>query len=104
VSTPFAGPLENFELTRMPFFIYLLECADKTFYCGWTNDLKKRVEAHDAGKASRYTRARLPVKLVYSEKAKSKGAALKREAEIKRLSRDKKAALVACKRGFRQPI
>ena len=83
------------DVNRMGFFVYLLECADKTFYCGWTNDLEKRVEAHNLGKASRYTRARLPVRLVFSENAESKSLAMKREAEIKRLPKKRKALLAA---------
>ena len=78
----------------MPAFVYLLECKDHTFYCGWTNDLEKRLKAHNLGTASTYTRARLPVKLIYSEPAKDKRAALKRELEIKGLSRKEKELLV----------
>ncbi|MBU0661946.1 MAG: GIY-YIG nuclease family protein [Candidatus Diapherotrites archaeon] len=79
----------------MAYFVYLLQCKDKTLYCGWTNDLKKRLAAHNAGKASRYTRARLPVKFVYSERKKSKSAALSRESEIKSWQRKKKLALIS---------
>ena len=79
----------------MPFFVYLLECRDKSLYCGWTNDLEKRAKAHNEGKASRYTRARLPVRLVFFEKAKTKSLALKREAEIKSFPRKKKLSLIA---------
>jgi len=77
----------------MPFFVYLLECGNKSLYCGWTNDLEKRVKAHNAGKASKYTRARLPARLVYSEKLEGKGKAMAREAEIKSWNRKRKIAL-----------
>ena len=74
----------------MPFFVYLLECRDKSLYCGWTIDLEKRIKAHNSGKASKYTRARLPVKLVFFEEIKTKSLAMKREFEIKSFSRAKK--------------
>ena len=75
--------------------VYLLRCRDGSLYCGATNDLPKRLKVHAAGKASRYTRSRLPVKLAYSEPQKSKSAALKRELAIKRLRRAGKERLVA---------
>lgn len=75
--------------------VYLLRCSDGSLYTGITNDLPKRLKAHAAGKASRYTRSRLPVTLAYSESQKSKSAALKREAAIKRLRRAEKDRLVA---------
>ena len=79
----------------MPYFVYILRCADKTFYTGITNDLEKRVETHNTGKtAAKYTRARRPVKLVYSEQLKTKSAALKREWEIKKMKRSEKALLI----------
>ena len=65
--------------------VYLLRCRDGSLYCGMTGDLVKRVAVHNSGKGAKYTRSRLPVELVYSEPAKSKSAALKREAHIKRL-------------------
>jgi len=77
----------------MPFFVYLLECRDKTYYCGYTTDIKARLAMHNSGKGAKYTRGRLPVKLVYFERKKSKGAAMKREAEIKRMRRKEKTAL-----------
>jgi putative endonuclease len=77
--------------------VYLLRCSDGSLYCGITNDLPKRLKAHAAGKASRYTRSRLPVTLAYSEPKKSKSAALKREAAIKKLSRLQKDRLLASK-------
>ena len=85
--------------TRCPspsrWLVYLLRCADGSLYTGITNDLPKRLKAHAAGKASKYTRSRLPVRLVMSEPQRSKSAALKRELAIKRLRRAEKDRLVA---------
>ena len=64
--------------------VYLLRCSDGSLYTGITNDLPKRLKAHAAGKASRYTRSRLPVRLAYEKPQRSKSAALEREASIKR--------------------
>jgi putative endonuclease len=72
----------------------MLRCRDGSLYTGITNDLPKRLKAHAAGRASRYTRSRLPVRLAYSEPQRSKSAALKREAAIKKLSRKEKLLLV----------
>jgi putative endonuclease len=74
---------------------YLLRCADDTLYCGITNDLEKRLAAHNAGTASKYTRVRLPVELVFAEPCADRSAASKREAEIKALKRAEKLKLVA---------
>jgi putative endonuclease len=74
--------------------VYLLRCSDGSLYTGITNDLPKRLKAHAAGRASKYTRSRLPVKLAYSEPHKTKSAALKREAAIKRLRRAEKEHLL----------
>ena len=74
-------------------YTYLLQCADGTLYCGWTNNLEKRLAAHNAGTAARYTASRRPVKLVYYETFETKGEAMSREARIKRMSREKKLAL-----------
>ena len=73
---------------------YLLRCADGTLYCGITNDLDKRLAAHNAGTASKYTRARLPAELVYAEPCADRSAALRREAEIKSLTRADKLELI----------
>lgn len=73
----------------------MLECRDGSLYTGITNDLDKRVAAHNAGKGARYTRSRRPVRLRHREPAKDKGAALKREAALKRLSRPQKLAWLA---------
>lgn len=74
-------------------YTYLLRCADGTLYCGWTNDLKKRVAAHNAGMGAKYTKPRLPVELAYYETYATKQEAMRREAEIKRLTRQEKLAL-----------
>ncbi len=74
---------------------YILQCADGTLYTGWTNDMEKRLEAHNSGKGAKYTRARLPVEVVYTERCGSQSEAMKREAEIKRLGRREKIALIA---------
>ena len=76
-------------------YTYILLCADGTLYCGWTNDLEKRVEAHNSGKGARYTRSRLPVKLVYSESFETKREAMSREWQIKQLTRRDKLALIS---------
>jgi predicted GIY-YIG superfamily endonuclease len=75
--------------------VYLLRCRDGSLYTGITNDLPKRLKAHAAGRASKYTRSRLPVRLAYSEHQRSKSAALKREAAIKGYRRAEKERLVA---------
>ncbi len=73
---------------------YILECADGTYYCGWTNDLEKRLAAHNAGKGAKYTRTRLPVRLAYREEHATKEEAMSREWHIKQLSRAQKEDLV----------
>ena len=75
-------------------FVYMLRCADGSLYTGWTNDLERRVAAHNAGTARRCTRARRPVELVYRERRLDRSDALRREAEIKKLSRADKLALI----------
>lgn len=77
-----------------PFFVYILQCVDDTLYTGWTNDLEKRVAAHNSGRGAKYTRARRPVKLVYWEKCETKQAAMRREWQIKQLPRPQKLALM----------
>jgi putative endonuclease len=74
--------------------VYLLRCADGTLYCGWTVDVERRVIAHNAGRASRYTRTRLPVELVWSRAQPDRGAAMREEARIKQLPRAAKLALI----------
>jgi predicted GIY-YIG superfamily endonuclease len=74
--------------------LYVLECGDGTFYTGITNDLARRLERHNAGEASRYTRSRLPVMLIYHERCRSKSGALKKECRVKSLSRKEKEAYI----------
>ena len=78
----------------MSWVCYLLRCADDTFYCGITNDMEKRLAVHNAGEGAKYTRGRLPVNVVYRESCADKSAALKREMQIKRMSRSAKEALL----------
>jgi len=74
--------------------VYMVRCKDGTLYTGITNDLEKRIEAHNSGKdGARYTRARRPVTLVYSEQVQSKSAAARLEYQIKKLRRSKKELL-----------
>jgi putative endonuclease len=77
----------------MSWVCYLLRCADDTLYCGVTNDLEKRLAVHNAGEGAKYTRGRLPVTVVYSEACADKSAALKRELQIKKMSRSVKEGL-----------
>ena len=75
--------------------VYVVRCADGTLYTGVTTDLERRIEEHNSGKGAKYTRGRGPVRLAYSEAARTLQDALKREAEIKRMSRADKLALGA---------
>ena len=75
-------------------YVYILECVDKTLYTGWTVDLNNRIKTHNEGKASKYTRSRLPVDLVYFETYEDKISAQKREWAIKQLSRKEKLKLI----------
>ncbi|MDD3362912.1 MAG: GIY-YIG nuclease family protein [Hespellia sp.] len=75
-------------------YTYMVRCSDGTLYTGWTNDLKKRIEVHNSGNGAKYTRARLPVELVYYEKFQTKEEAMSREYHIKRLSREQKNKLI----------
>jgi len=77
------------------YFIYLLECRDGSLYAGMTTDVERRLKEHQSGKASAYTKAHGALAMVYVEERKDRGDALRREAEIKRLSRAEKLALVA---------
>lgn len=79
----------------MSFYVYMLRCADGTLYTGYTDDPERRARVHNAGKGAKYTRSRLPVELVYREVFGDKSAALRREWEIKRLTRAQKLALIA---------
>lgn len=75
-------------------YTYILSCADGSLYTGWTNDLERRLAAHNAGKGGKYTRARRPVTLVYSESYETKEEAMSREAKIKQLTRAEKLQLI----------
>lgn len=78
----------------MAYFVYIVECVDRTLYTGWTTNVERRLKIHNAGRGARYTRERGPVRLVYVEEVSSRSAALKRELAIKRLQRVDKLKLV----------
>ena len=78
----------------MPHFIYIVRCRDGTLYTGWTDDVEKRLEAHNKGVGCKYTRGRLPVELVYKEEHGSKSEALRRERTIKKMPRTTKQNLI----------
>ena len=82
------------EPTGNPWFVYILRCADGSLYTGITKDVKRRCQQHNAGTASRYTRSRRPVRLVYQETCPSQSSALKREAAIKAMTRREKLAMI----------
>lgn len=75
-------------------YTYILKCKDDSLYTRWTNDLKKRITSHNAGKGAKYTKARRPVELVYYEEFQTREEAMKREYAIKQLSRKEKEALI----------
>ena len=75
-------------------FVYLLLCGDQTLYCGITDDVERRLEAHRSGKGAKYTRGRGPLELVYVEQCDSHSHALKRECAIKRMPRQEKLKLI----------
>ena len=75
--------------------VYIAKCRDGTFYTGITNNLEKRIQNHNAGRGARYTAARRPIKLVYSENTDNRSTASQREYQIKQLSRAAKIALIA---------
>lgn len=74
-------------------YTYIVECGDGSLYTGWTNNLEKRIQAHNAGKGAKYTKSRLPVKLVYSETFATKEEAMSREYAIKHMKRKEKLQL-----------
>ncbi|GAB6860787.1 GIY-YIG nuclease family protein [Haloplanus litoreus] len=76
-------------------YVYVLECADGTYYTGYTTDVERRVAEHDAGEGAKYTRGRTPVELVHTERYETRSAAMSREHEVKSLSRAAKERLVA---------
>ena len=73
----------------------MLECKDGTYYTGWTNNLNKRLKDHNDGKGAKYTKARLPVSLIYYEEFHTKEAAMSREYAIKHMTRSEKSKLVS---------
>lgn len=75
-------------------YTYILRCADGTLYTGWTNDRERRLAAHNSGRGSKYTCSRRPVELVYSEEWETKEQAMRRERQIKQLTRREKLALI----------
>ena len=79
---------------KMKHYCYLVKTSEDTLYCGYTNDLNKRIAAHNNGKGAKYTKTRLPVKLVYSEEFDNKSEAMKREWQIKQLTRKEKLKLI----------
>ena len=74
-------------------WVYMLECGDGSLYTGWTNDLSRRLAAHQSGRGAKYTRGRAPVRLAYAEHCADKSAALRREAALKALPRARKLEL-----------
>lgn len=76
-------------------YTYIVRCKDNTLYCGWTNDLDKRMASHNAGTGAKYTRSRHPVQLVYYETFETKEEAMRREYAIKRLTRAEKMKLIS---------
>jgi putative endonuclease len=79
----------------IPWFVYIVRCKDKSLYIGITPNIKARLEKHNQGLGARYTKGRLPVKLVYTEKIADKSAALRREIELKKWRKEKKEELIA---------
>ena len=78
----------------MPWYVYILRCGDGSLYTGITDNIPRRLAAHQAGRGAKYTRGRGPLKLVYQEEVSDKPAALRREIEIKRMKRAEKERLI----------
>lgn len=76
------------------FFCYIIECADGTYYTGWSTDPERRTRQHNAGRGARYTRTRLPVRLVYVEECPDRASAMRREIKIKQMGRGAKEKLI----------
>ena len=76
------------------FFCYIIECADGTYYTGWSTDPERRARQHNAGRGARYTRTRLPVRLVYVEECPDRASAMRREIKIKQMGRGAKEKLI----------
>ncbi len=81
----------------MPCYCYILECSDGSYYTGWTINPERRTHMHALGKGGRYTRTRLPVRLVYVEELPDQSSAMKRENKIKKMTREAKTELVKSK-------
>ncbi len=75
-------------------YTYILECKDGTYYTGWTNNLEKRLKDHNEGRGAKYTKARLPVSLIYHEEFQTKEEAMRREYAIKHMTRSEKESLI----------
>ena len=75
-------------------YTYILKCADGTFYTGWTTDITRRLKEHNAGRGAKYTKTRRPVELVYLEESETRREAMKREIQIKKMTRKRKLALI----------
>lgn len=82
-------------MERKKNYTYMVRCRDGSLYTGWTNDLEKRIQAHNQGMGAKYTKTRRPVELVYYEEYESKIQAMKREYEIKQLPKKKKEEMVS---------
>lgn len=78
----------------MAWFVYMLRCGDGSLYTGYTNDVARRLAAHQSGRGARYTRSHLPVVLAYQEELADKSSAMRREIQIKQMSRQEKLALI----------
>lgn len=85
---------KNITDTTQSNYTYILECSDGTLYTGWTTDIDKRLLCHNSGQGAKYTRTRLPVKLLYYEVFSTKKEAMSREYHIKKMSRTEKLALI----------
>jgi putative endonuclease len=83
----------------MSFYVYILQCVDGSFYTGYTKDLDQRTKQHADGKGARYTKAHKPQRLAYTELFGNRGAAMKREREIKKLSHQQKLSLITANSG-----
>ena len=81
-------------------YVYIAKCSDGTYYTGYTNNLEKRLLAHNTGKGAKYTKNRLPVEIVYFEEYEDKSEAMKREYAIKLLTREQKMKLIKSKKSF----
>lgn len=89
--------------SKSGFFCYIVECADGTFYTGWSTQPERRVRQHNAGRGARYTRQHAPVRLVYVEELENRSAAMRREIALKKLSHAQKRKLVDLYLGTDEP-